>query len=209
MSSGPEFPPSPLLDWTQARDRLDEIARRLDGPLSPESVQTRMARRAAVLATPEPTEETTPPLELIAFSLAGMRYAIPLSATAAVTPVDHLVRLPDTEPVHLGILVHRGALFALVDPNRLLDRQVSMAAPPTLAVLVDHPDCAIALAADTLIGVVPHAGPLPASTLARGGPVIALMPDGTPDGIHVLSADALARNARLIVDHRPRLSPAS
>lgn len=204
MSSGPDHAP-PALDWTQARARLDEITRRLDAGPSPESLQVRMASRAAALSAPAPVAATTPPLELVAFVRAGERYAIPLAATAAVTPVSHLVRLPDTDPAHLGILAHRGDLFALVDPGQLLERGGDTPAPPVLAVLVAHPDCAIALAADDLVGVVLHDRRLPASSPSRSGPVAALLPDGT----HVLSADALARNARLIVDHRRRLFPAS
>lgn len=198
--------PAPVLDWAKARERLDEISRRLAGDLSPEGVQARLARRAAALAAPESTAETTPPVELVAFSLGAQRYAIALAATAAVTPVTSLVRLPDTDPMHLGIVAHRGELFALVDPNRLLERPGTGASPvPALAVLLNHPDCAIALAADDLIGVMTPGSRLPTAALPRSGPVIALLPDGT----QVLSADALARNARLIVDHRPRLSPAS
>lgn len=198
--------PAPVLNWATARERLDEISRRLASDLSPEGVQARLARRAAALAAPESATETTPPVELVAFSLGTQRYAIALAATAAVMPVTSLVRLPDTDPVHLGIAAHRGELFALVDPNRLLERPGTGAPPaPALAVLLNHPDCAIALAADELIGVMTPGSRLPTPALSRSGPVIALLPDGT----QVLSADALARNARLIVDHRPRLSPAS
>lgn len=206
MPGSDRAPPTPVLDWAKARERLDEIGRHLTGALSPEGVQARMARRATALAAPEPATETSAPVELVAFSLGAERYAIALAATSAVMPVTSLVRLPDTDPVHLGIVAHRGELFALVDPNRLLERPGTGVSPaPALAVLLNHPDCAIALAADDLIGVMTPESHLPTPALPRSGPVIALLPDGT----HVLSADALARNARLIVDHRPRLSPAS
>lgn len=203
--SPPPDDPAPAIDWSRARACLDAIGDHLSEEGTPTRVGDRMARRAALLAAPDPAAEAPPTRELVAFGLAGVRYALPVPDTAAVIPLDDLVGLPGTDALHLGILVHRGTLVTVVDPNGVLEQPAEQAAPPRLAIVLEHPDCALALAADALFGVVRQAVRPPSAGPVRGGLVSDLLTDGT----RVLSADAFARNARLIVDHRLRPSPAA
>lgn len=203
--SEPTDDPAPAIDWTRALACLDAIGNHLSEEGTPARIGDQMARRAALLAAPDPAADAPPTRELVAFGLAGVRYALPLPDTAAVIPLDDLVSLPGTDAPHLGILVYRGNLFTVVDPNGVLEQPAEQAAPPALAIVLEHPDCALALAADALFGVVRQTvRPSPASPV-RGGLVTDLLTDGT----RVLSVDAFARNARLIVDHRLRPSPAA
>lgn len=196
----PAISPAPAIDWSRARARLDAITDALADDTRPERIQARMARRAADLAAPAPETDSRPTRDLVAFGRGGVRYALPLADTLAVARLDQLVRLPGTDAPHLGILVHRGELFALVDPNDVLDQPGPQGDRPALAIVLAHPDCALALAADTLIGTVRQVlSPAPDGPV-RGGLVSARLADGT----RVLSGEAFARNAHLIVDHRPR-----
>ncbi|MEP9355926.1 chemotaxis protein CheW [Xanthobacter sp. KR7-65] len=163
-----------------------------------------MARRAAALAAPERSIEAAPSRDLIAFGYGGERYAVEVTSATAVVPLDQLVALPGVDPAHLGLVVHRGLAYALIDPNAALDRPAPQPSRPALAVLLHHPDSAIGVAADVIHGVIRHdAARLDGASAT--GIVAAILPDGTS----VLVADALARDARLIVDHRLRPSPTS
>lgn len=194
-------PHGTAIDWEEAHRRLDQIVERLEGVTTRAAFDAQMARRAAELAEPDPTGAQAASRDIIAFGLAGERYAIEVEAAAAVAPLDQLVVLPGLDPVHLGVVVHRGVVHALIDPNALLGRPVAGTPAPALAVLVAAPDCAIGLAADIVFGVRRERE----DSLSAASPtsiITAILPDGTS----LLAADALARNARLIVDHRMRPS---
>lgn len=198
--SAPPDDPAPL-DWTDITRRLADIAARIERDDTDLALADRLARRAERLAAPEPEAPAANLRDFVVFGLAGSRYALDLTATLAVVPVEQCVPLPGVDPCHLGILVHRGDIHALVDPEALLHREPHTAAEIAFAVLIDHPDCALALAADTLLGLV-RAVPARPPAGSRPGLVGALLPDGTA----VLSGEALARHARLVVDHAFRHS---
>lgn len=198
--SAPPDDPTPL-DWTDVTRRLADIAARIEREDSGLPLADRLARRAERLAAPEPEPPAENLRDFVVFGLSGSRYALELTATLAVVPVEQCVPLPGVDPCHLGILVHRGDIHALVDPAALLHREPPAPAEITFAVLLDHPDCALALAADSLHGLV-RAVPARPPAGSRPGLVGALLPDGTA----VLSADALAGHARLVVDHAFRLA---
>ncbi len=203
--SGPSDPSRPAaggaLDWARTRRRLDEISARLADADPADALADRLARRAARLAAPEPDDRAETGSALVVFGRAGMRYALDISATLAVIPADALVPLPGVGGCHLGLVIHRGSLHAVIDPNVLLDRDTDPPPAPAFAVLLDHPGCALGLAADVLHGVVRRDGAGP----GRPGLLAGLLPDGTG----VLSATALAGHAGLIVDHRLRPSSGS
>lgn len=191
---------APSIDWGRIHERLDSISTRLADGASPEALAARMAQRAQALAAAEERTGPAPGDDLVVFGLAGQRYAIDIPAAEAVVPIDQLVPLPGLGAVHLGLLMHRGLLYAVVDVNALLDRPVAEPAAPAFAVLLNDPGCAIGLAADALFGVAREATP------ERGAPGAGLLCALLPDGTSVLDAEALALSARLVVDHRLRPS---
>ncbi|MFG1359941.1 chemotaxis protein CheW [Xanthobacter pseudotagetidis] len=188
------------IDWGRIHERLDSISMRLADGDSPEALAARMAQRAQALAAPEERTGPAPGDDLVVFGLAGQRYAIDIPAAEAVVPIDQLVPLPGLGAAHLGLLMHRGLLYAVVDVNALLDRPVAEPATPAFAVLLNDPGCAIGLAADALFGVAREATP------ERGGAGAGLLCALLPDGTGVLDAEALSLSARLVVDHRLRPS---
>ncbi|MEP9380545.1 chemotaxis protein CheW [Aquabacter sp. CN5-332] len=188
------------LDWGRALARLEEIAARLDGSASAEDFAAEMARRASILAAPERAATSVAPRQMVLFGYGAEQYALDIDRAAAVVPLTEVVPLPGVDAIHLGLVVHRGALYALIDLNALLERPVAHDAAPAFAVLIEDPDCAIGLAADTLVGIRRVDEARIEATTTSSALVTAIL-DG---GASLLSPDALTRNARLIVDHRLR-----
>lgn len=188
------------VDWGRIHERLEAISPSLADGAAPEAFAARMALRAQALAAPEERAGLAPGKDLVVFGLAGQRYAIEIPAAEAVVPIDQLFPLPGVGAVHLGLLMHRGLLYAVVDLNALLDRPVAEPATPAFAVLLNDPGCAIGLAADALFGVV-RDGSLQSDATGSG-----LLASLLPDGTGVLNAEALSLSARLVVDHRLRPS---
>lgn len=191
---------APPIGWAEIHRRLDLTSARRTEERPQQDFAERMAQRAEALAAPEHRPEAPAGRDLVAFARAGRRYAVEIAAAGAVVPIEDLVRLPGVGPEHLGLLMHQGLLYAVVDPGVLLDLPQEGAAAPAFAVLLDDPGCAIGLAADALLGLVRDAAPLPE---ASGPGLVAAV---LPDGASVLKADALALSARLVVDHRLRPS---
>lgn len=188
------------IDWDKAHERLTEIAAELDGSLSEAAFAAKMRQRAEALAEAEEAENVSAKRDVMIFGLAGQRYAIEVARAAGVIPLTHVVALPGVDRLHLGLVVHRGLLHALIDVNVLLDRPVAPAEPPAFAVLLDEPDCAIGLAANEIHGIAREE----AERLDQGAGRPAIVGAILPDGTSVLAPEAVARNARLIVDHRLR-----
>ena len=58
---------------------------------------------------------------LLAFVIGGRARALSLGLVAAVAEIGAVTRLPAADPCNLGVIVHRGAVLALVDLGRRLD----------------------------------------------------------------------------------------
>jgi chemotaxis signal transduction protein len=200
-SGGRNGAPAPL-DWQQAHRRLEELGRTLDREISPEELAIRLRKRADALAAPPAAEVAR--RDIVVFGLGEQRYAVEVMDADGVVPVNHVVALPGTDVLHLGLLAHRGTLYALVDLNVLLDRpQIQRSGPPGFGILVNDPECAVALAADVIHGTrAVEAARLDAHA-AHYAIVRAILSDGT----NLLAIDALTRNARLVVDDRMRAIP--
>ncbi len=182
-----------------------EAAGPVPGGLSAAGIAAEMRRRAEALAAPLAADDEEERTNLLVFVRGDAVYALDVAATAAVTPIRQVVALPGVGDVHLGLVVHRGQVHALVDLNALLERRSEQALAPAFAILLDDPDCAVALAADAIRGTRAESTRLVQSASPRSSIVRSVLPDGTS----VISVDAVTGNARLVVDHRPQVvSPA-
>jgi len=172
------------------------------GGRSPEFVAAEMRRRAEALAAPR-GGEAEPTRDVLVFVRGGTAYALEVSGAAAVIPLRQVVALPGAGEIHLGLVVHRGQVHALVDINALLERAGDQRTAPGFAVLLDDADGAVALAADIVRGTRAE----PARLVQSAGPHPSIVQGVLPDGTAVISVEAVMRNARLVVDDRPQIIP--
>jgi hypothetical protein len=68
---------------------------------------------------------------LLAFVIGGRAHALSLALVAGVAEIGTVTRLPSSDPLNLGLIVHRGAVLPLVDlGRRLAGTRVAAAATP-------------------------------------------------------------------------------
>lgn len=113
----------------------------------------------------------------LAFTLDGARYAVPIERVVEVLPRVRVTPLPGAPSHVAGVIVHRGAVRAVVDLRARLGHParapslddhliVARAARRTVALLVDRAtepcalalDAGLAVRADHVLGVAPAGG---------------------------------------------------
>ncbi|MFH1470003.1 MAG: chemotaxis protein CheW [Pseudomonadota bacterium] len=109
--------PPRALDWEAVHRRLaataEAIARGIEP--SPEEVRRVLEARARVAARPPAVAEEAALLEVLAFSLAGERYAIASRYVAEVSRLTDLTPLPCVPSFVAGVMGLRGRILAVLD----------------------------------------------------------------------------------------------
>lgn len=157
-----------------------------------------LAERARELAQPPPPPRP-PSVELLGFTRAGLRFAVPTAAVAEVLAMGPLTRLPAAPHALVGMRAVRGEVVAVADPSRLLDAPQAGPAPAEAAVVVlADPVAPLALLADTVDRVVTVERP-------PGEPQQPLVAGLTADGVPVLDVAAVLADPR--TSTRPPTTP--
>jgi purine-binding chemotaxis protein CheW len=157
-------------------------------------VQTLLEARARALAQPLPeTPELGPQLDLLAFAMAGERYAVEARHVLEVIPMREPTPVPCTPPFVLGLLNHRGRVLPVLDLAGVLGTESAAAHHAVVAVAVG--DLRFGIAIEAVDGVT-------RCEAARVGPAdhVVRRIEGAP--LAVLDLDALAADGRLEVDTR-------
>jgi purine-binding chemotaxis protein CheW len=182
------------IDWAQVHERLERGRRALSGPLqTPEEERALLERRARELALPlTDGSEAQPALDVVVFTLAGVRYGADAHSVVEAIELDQPTRVPCTPPVLLGIVNHRGRVLPVFDLARLLATEPGAGHAWVVAVEVDG--MAFGLGAETVEETLrlrlDELAPAPA------GPVRGV----TDDLLTVLDLEALAVDPRLHID---------
>lgn len=194
-----ETKPAGGLDWASALARLDRLAREP----THEDTAARLERRTRELAAPKAADAGAARVETVGFERGGLRFAVRVEEAQAVVPLGHLLVLPGVGGPHLGVAVHDGQLYAVVDPAPLIAAEATYgpaaAAPaPRFVVLLRAAEFSIGLAADAVAGIVALDDDRLAAATGHHAFVAAILPGGA----HLLSPEDIGRNVRLVVDHR-------
>lgn len=107
-----------------------------------------LARQRALSRPPadERAQET-----LLAFDLGGVTHGLPIDRVRSVAPLPKVTRLPHAPPALLGLVAWRGTVVNLFALAHLLNRDANS---PAAMIVLRHDAPRIALAVDTLAGVV-------------------------------------------------------
>ena len=90
-------------------------------PTKQASRQRRMTDGAMPSVADQPASQGEDALALLAFTVAGQSYALPLDGVVEVLPEGQaLTRVADSDPAVLGVLAHRGTLLPVIALGRLL-----------------------------------------------------------------------------------------
>jgi purine-binding chemotaxis protein CheW len=188
-------------DWQQAYARL-ERAVASGTQRSPEQVARILEERAQKAA--RPAEEVAAPaeaLDLLVFSVGTERYGIETAHVVEVIPLRALTSVPCVPDFVLGVIHHRGRMLPVLDLGRLVGPGARAADETGRVVSLEVGPMAFGLRADAVVGVAharaaelaPPAGTDPGGrrTLLRGV---------SADGVAVLDVEALAADARLVIN---------
>ncbi|WP_020654056.1 chemotaxis protein CheW [Massilia niastensis] len=139
-------------------------------------------------------------LEVLAFEVAGERYAVETRWVAQATRMPALTALPGMPNHVAGIAAFRGQVVAVLDLRTLLALPLSRLTEPAGLVILQGRDMEFALLADAVTGVqrYPRAAlppGLPAFGGRRGGYLLGVAPDQTA----ILDGAAMLGDASLVV----------
>jgi purine-binding chemotaxis protein CheW len=115
--------PAREINWSEIHTRLAATAVTLSGDATDdgESVRRVLAARARVAARPQGTTCEARRIEVLAFALAGERYAVETRHVVEVRALTDLTPLPCTPPWLAGVLNLRGQVLAVIDLRRFFE----------------------------------------------------------------------------------------
>ncbi len=192
------------VDWRAAYARLEETSRTLDAvrERSPEEIKRILRERAKALA--KPLEEPAPRgevLELLAFSLAGERYALEAASVLEVVLLRDLTPVPCTPPSILGVVNHRGRILPVIDFRRLLDLTGQEVGEKRWVVMVEAERMTFGIGAEAVTGTIRiQASDLAPPPMSLPHDRQALIRGVTAEMVAVLDLEALAHDPRIMVN---------
>jgi len=161
-----------------------------------------LEQRARLLArVPEEPPRAGEVLELVGFVLAGERYAIESRFVREVARLSRFTPVPGTPAFVLGVTNLRGEILALFDLRRLLGVVTEGVTDLSRIVVLGEHRREFGLLADAASEIlwVPGASlAQPATTWGR-----TYVRGVSPDGVIVLSGEALLRDPELTIDTGP------
>jgi purine-binding chemotaxis protein CheW len=153
-----------------------------------DDVRQILRARAAALAAPLPAAQSDDVVELVVFRAGNERYAIEAIEAEEAIEVGDVTPVPGLPPFYLGLIVHAGVVYPLVDVRPLAGAPVEFDLQPAQALLFLSSERAIAVAAEWVESFVR----IDTASIADGK---------TSDGIVLLDLQKLLADVRLVVDH--------
>jgi purine-binding chemotaxis protein CheW len=156
------------VDFAALRRLLDEAGQSLEGT-SAATVEMReatLAARTQALATPR-EEAQTDALTVLAFRLAGERYAIKIREVDEILELKMIYPLPDVPGHVLGVVAARSAIIPVLDLRVLLQLERGGLSDLSAVVVVSSGDQWVGLAVDAVDGTLdlPMSGSQSSSSL--------------------------------------------
>jgi len=197
-----------ITDWQEAYARLERGRQALDGgeALSPEAVEHILQDRARALARPREAPPTvTETLELLVFALGEERYAVEAEQVLETIFLRELTPVPCTPAIYLGVVNHRGRILPVLDLRRLFELAGQGATEGSRVVAVDAGGMTFGIFADAVEGLARvgahELAPPPASLVGDSHAFVQGVARGVKgEMVAVLDLDALARDARIVVN---------
>lgn len=113
-----------------------------------------LRERAASLARPTVTEDSSESVSVLSFSLGDERYGIDASQILEIQPLENLTPLPCTPEFVAGLVNVRGRLFPVVDLRKFFGMPEHGITDTSQMILVNAAGTEVALIANEIDGVV-------------------------------------------------------
>ena len=201
---------TPLLSKNEIRARLargeEPLILALD--LTPEQAQELLAARAADLARVPPVpEDPGPTVEVLIFTLAGVRYAVESEYVQEIARMRDFTPAPGAPAFLLGLTNLRGEILAIVDLRKLFGSPSSSLLDLARIVVVGRSRREFGVLADAVEDVLvirlKDLGPPPRSMEGIGADCCRGI---TPDAVTLLDGKKLLEHPKLLIDQSEEAS---
>lgn len=196
-------------DWSEINRRLEQSRLAIEGLAEPAADRQRqiLRDRAAALAksglrkaAPESSARTRT-IEVLAFRVAGERYAFETAYVAQVYPMSTITHLPGVPDYVVGIIAAQGDVLSVIDLRSLLDLPISGLLEPTAIIALKSETMEFGILAEEILGVER----LPLAFIERTAPILASKANSYLQGVSanrtaVLSAAQLLSDPRLVIE---------
>jgi purine-binding chemotaxis protein CheW len=193
-------------DWPAAYQRLATVRDRLEATEnpSPEEIRRTLQQRAALYAQQVTAVAEHDYLDVIAFEIAGDRFAIEVGNSRAAILLSGLIAVPGLPPFYLGLVGHRGGVIPVIDIRSLAGVSNRDRESMRFALVIHGKRGTLGLAATQINGITRFRADEVAAAedeSARKRALIGIAPDGTV----IIDAERLLQDARLMVDDQPNV----
>jgi purine-binding chemotaxis protein CheW len=171
-----------------------------DTRVSQEHLTAVWAQRARVLAQPITRQTAGQTLSLLAFLIAGQRYAVEVSYVREIYPMGQITAVPRAPGFVVGLFSARGRLISVIDLHAFLGLLKTNHNSESKLIVVATPELEIALMADQVSDVTTvYEEELESVTSAHMANLAEFIQGIAPGAIAVLDLPALLSSKRLIV----------
>ena len=197
--------------WEQLRQRLAALREAMVAPANRDrDLAARLARRAETLRSQSRGAGLEGPRRnLLTFTLAAQRFAVPLENVIEVLPLEHFSPVPGAPQFVRGVVPCHGAILCLLDLGRLFEVEEAGLSDVHHVIVIEAAGARLALAATVAEEIVsPLADAIqPAPEFAVD--ILAESSEGVLDGNRlVLRLTSLVGHHRLLAWRSAAIAPA-
>lgn len=194
------------IDWDAIRRRLEQSHQAMDDLIGNDSGghEQLLRERATALAQIglHPAQSSTVQrMEVLAFRVAGERYAFETDRVAQVYPMSPITTIPGIPDFIVGIVAVRGEVLSVIDLRLLLDLPLARIADPAAIIVLQSATMEFGILAEDILGVEGY----PLQTLERSLPTLSniektYLKGVAPDRTAILDADRLLSDSQLVIE---------
>ena len=192
-----------LENWLELKRRLKKVQEALEGNLEPApGVKREILRERAQVLAREPAGGVPAGecFDVVAFTLAGERYAVDLAHVREVCPIKSITPLPGTPLFVLGIMNVRGQILSVIDLKNLFKLPGGSPGDRSKVIIVRNSEMEIGIFADVVSGIETISfGEVQAVPPSLSGIQADFMKGVTENGVAVLDAAIILSDRRILV----------
>lgn len=195
------------IDWNEIRQQLEKSRQAIDDLAGNDRVlQEKILRERAVAlasaASPAASEAVTGGgIDVLAFRVAGERYAFETRHVAQAYPMLPVTVIPGVPDFIVGIVAARGDVLSVIDLRSLLDLPLARLEEPGAIIVLQSEEMAFGILADEILGVERYATDALGPALPTLDKIEKTYLKGVaPDRTAILDAERLLSDPGLVID---------
>jgi purine-binding chemotaxis protein CheW len=194
------------IDWDEIHRQLEQSRLAMENPTGSDRDRQERILRERVATLAQLTPRSAPAavaasVEVLAFCVAGERYAFETDHVAQVYPMSSITTIPGVPDFVVGIVAARGEVLSVIDLRSLFNLPLTRLEEPSAIIVLQSETMEFGILAEDILGVARY--PLQAleDTPATLSNIEKTYLKGVaPDRTAILDADRLLSDPRLVVE---------